>query len=125
MGHEPRHRAIQKYWYDFSGEFLKQAIANKGQISKIDWHDVATNTITKKFGIMGQAGVKTWNSFFDFSGSKGVRVAGYNKTWIEVNLDGTFNFLKLGFGQLGPNPYEKAIMEGALDQIKGGYKELN
>lgn len=105
-----------------SAEVLK----NRGQLSGVDWLDVATSTIASKYGLGVRVSVELFNATTDVttqSGASSIFLPGqFHKDGGTVFLDAVFGYLKftgeaIGNGT-GASEQSKTILNTMFDQTQ-------
>ncbi|MFA6057866.1 MAG: RHS repeat-associated core domain-containing protein [Taibaiella sp.] len=115
------------YFVEFAKETGKEILANRGNLSNIDWFDVGLSTVTSKMGAFGKGINIIGTSYFDLTIDKGFK-SGINGTKDNGSmlLDAAFESFKTVGGEIGDaggmSNMGKDLMEVGVDQIK---TELN
>ena len=118
-------KIVTNYGEAFVYEASKEILANRGNLSTVDWHDVLVSTATDKFGVLGKAGVGVYNSLVDVNVQEGVQAAGINKSNGMTGLDLMFSGLKSWIGAAAQGSASEATQKGIEVMLDQGKKTIS
>ena len=122
--------ALRKYGRSFAINTFKNYVAQRGQIGKMDWYDIAISTVSPfKKGVAGNLGNEFLKSAFDFKDGVATTVFNRTKSFSDFTTDLIYGGFKVGtkdaFGSaFGSSEGRDFMIDILYDQNKFDAKQV-